>query len=77
MVEKVYLVKKYRRFPKMMFQDKTVETFDNLMEAQAFSMRMNKAEDGERYYVMDDPHEWVELSEDQKRYIRKLQGRNE
>lgn len=27
--------------------------------------------------IMDDPHEWVELSEEQKRYIRKLQGKNE
>lgn len=70
--DKVYLVKRYRIFANRMFQDKTIEKFDNLMEAQACSMRLNKSGDGERYYVIDDPHTWVELSEEQRKYINKL-----
>lgn len=72
MEDKVYLVKRYKRFPKSMFQDKTIEKFDNLMEAQAYSMRMNKANDGERYYVMDDPHIWIELSDEMRDKLNKL-----
>lgn len=42
------------------------------MEAQAYSMRMNKANDGERYYVMDDPHIWIELSDEMRDKLNKL-----
>lgn len=72
MEEKIYLVKRYRRFPNKMFQDKTMKKFYTLMEAQAYSMRLNRESDDVRYYVIDDPHIWVELSEEQKKYINKL-----
>ena len=75
MEDKVFLVKRYKRFPKAMFQDKTIEKFDSLMEAQAYSMRLNKESEDERYYVIDDPHTWVELSEEQRKYINKLRGK--
>jgi len=75
MEEKIYLVKRYRRFPNKMFQDKTMKKFDTLMEAQAYSIKLNRESDT-RYYVIDDPHTWVELSEEQKRYINKLNKKN-
>lgn len=75
MEDKVFLVKRYKRFPKAMFQDKTIEKFDSLMEAQAYSMRLNKESEDERYYVIDSPHTWVELSEDTKRKIAELKNK--
>lgn len=70
--DKVFKVKEYDNFPFKKDNDEVIKTFETLEEAQFESMWLNKkARLGERYYVMDFPHEQIELSNNEKERLRK------
>ena len=64
-------VREYWDFPSRdLRKDKIIREFDTLEEAQFESMYLNrKARLGERYYVIDNPHEEVKLTARQRKNL--------
>jgi len=65
-VEKVYLVKKYKNFPVKEDNDQVMKEYNKVKEAaQGVKYYSRRGLLGERFYVMDKPHEHKEATEKQ------------
>ena len=72
MEDKTYQVKEYDDFPFKKDNDEVVAEYKKLETAQYESIWLNKrARMGERYYVMDNPHEWKTLSNREREVLIK------
>lgn len=66
-----YYVKRYTNFPHRDEADVLMDEFDNIADAQDRSLDLNARESGYRYYIQEDPHEWIELTKSQREFIKK------
>ena len=66
-MDKVYQVKQYREFPFKKDNDPVVKEFEKIYEArQGQKWFTRRAMHGEKFYVMDRPHEPKEATEEQE-----------
>ncbi len=73
--DRVFEIREYDNFPVKQDSDEVVQTFDTLESAQFESMWLNKkAQMGERYYVIDVPHEEVTLTKQQRELLKERFG---
>jgi hypothetical protein len=74
MEDKVYQVREYQVFPHPRSDDKIVKEFKRPQDAYFYSIGINRKKKDERYYVIDNPHEYVELSESQRQILKDKYG---
>ena len=69
---KKFQVKEYSDFPYKKDNDRVVKECKDL-ETARFEQKWysGRARMGERYYVIDTPHKWIELSNNEKERLRR------
>ena len=66
-VEKIYQVKQYEQFPFKKDSDPLIKEYETLREAKRGLDLCRKFDvDDARYYLIDDPHQKIEASEQQE-----------
>lgn len=66
-VRKVYQVRQYREFPFKMDSDPLIKEFETIQEArQGLDLARKFSLVGERFYLIDDPHQEVKATEEQE-----------
>lgn len=73
--EKVYEIREYGKFPiKGFFSDKFVKTYVKQEDAMYDSRVLNKKHENKRFYVIDNPHEWITLTRKEKLTLKEKYG---
>lgn len=66
-IEKVYQVKQYTEFPFKKGTDPILKEYDKIKEArQGVKYFERRTLNNNRYYVMDDPHDFKEATQEQE-----------
>jgi hypothetical protein len=77
MEEKVYQVREYSDFPHRFDSDEVVKEFSNFKEASFYSIGINRKyekDTSRKYYVMDEPHEHKEFTDEQRQILKEKYG---